>query len=126
MRRLYSVFFHYLHTLAPEASGPRVSEGSFHAFACALYFPLTWLVDLFEWWLDCSIGTYGTMGVWLAVWLGLYRVLLARNQWQNIILRYPLKPVSKAQVLLRSALLVVLGVCIVLFPLGRKLRGLSW
>ena len=126
MRRLYSVFFHYFQTLSPNATGEQVADGSYWALLFALYFPLTWLVDLFEWSTNYAIGVLGTVGVWAALSMGLYRVLLAGDHWKTIIAQHPRKPVSKAHVQLWLGLLIILAVCIVCFPLGRQLRGLSW
>ena len=126
MRRLYSVFFHYFQILSPNATYEQISEGSFWGLLFALYFPLTWLVDLLEWFTNRSIGIVGTVTVWVVLSVGMYRVLLAGDRSKNIIARYPVKPVSKAYVQLWLGVLIILAVCIVCFPLGRQLRGLPW
>ena len=126
MRRLYSVFFHSTQTLSPNATGEQVADGSFWGLLFLMYFPLTWLVDLFEWSTNRSIGTLGTMSVWVALSVGLYWALMAGDRWKVIIAQHPRKPMNKAHVQLWLGVLIILALCIVCFPMGRQLRGLSW
>lgn len=116
MRRLYSVFYHYLAIISPTATSEQVAETSFFLLCFTLYFVVSFLVHLCETTFDRDFGISSVIGLSVGMGFILYWMLLAGDRWKGIVAKSPVRPVRKLDVYLYMSLLLGLGLGLVFVP----------
>ncbi|GAB3312117.1 hypothetical protein ACFQT0_12325 [Hymenobacter humi] len=119
---LFARLFHNIHTLKPDAIVEQLPVAALIALNVLLLTPIIQAVMLVEMAFNISIGTPGTVALWLIVSAVNYYLLLGQESVAQVLSRYPAKPTSKGRAMTFFSALVLLTLLMSWFPISGMLR----